>query len=460
MGAIVTNKRISPGMETRPKEFRWKHLFSGGAFQTQQLDASANANLLQETTGYRSSGQVDYSKVETGRDYFAAILAELDRTGNNRYDTGHPFHTINRKLVFSHPFVVINGWSGTRFEGPIMPSFYGTDSNAWTTVPSMNTGYYGPLAIKNTIPSNPESSLTNFLVELKRDGSPDFNPISGFGNSIRKSSSKFTGPSQIINMMQGLAGDYLNFQFAILPFISDLEKLLRAVIDSERILQQLFRDSGRNVRRRFSFPEAQSVTYSYSENDAQLSQWFNFSGAACFFKGNTGAPNLNIYSRGRGETTVKVTESYRFSGAYTYLLEQDDSILGKARLYAQLAQKLIGFGLTPEALWNATPWTWLADWFVNIGDNLSNASAFQTDGLVIRYGYLTRHYVQVLTSTLTGLEFYDRTPGPISASYVVYDKQRVKATPFGFGSNPDSWTDRQWAILASLGMTKSPRVAF
>jgi hypothetical protein len=49
---------------------------------------------------------------------------------------------------------------------------------------------------------------------------------------------------------------------------------------------------------------------------------------------------------------------------------------------------------------------------------------------------------------------------PISSLYRSERKERWKATPYGFGLNMAGFTDQQWAILAALGMTKSPRIAF
>jgi hypothetical protein len=58
----------------------------------------------------------------------------------------------------------------------------------------------------------------------------------------------------------------------------------------------------------------------------------------------------------------------------------------------------------------------------------------------------------------------DKTIGPFnlgstpncfsSLSTTVERKERIKATPFGFGLVDSDFTNRQWAILAALGITR------
>jgi hypothetical protein len=126
------------------------------------------------------------------------------------------------------------------------------------------------------------------------------------------------------------------------------------------------------------------------------------------------------------------------------------------RKYASLARKLVGFRLSPEVLWELQPWSWLVDWVFNVGQILENIESFQTDGLVMRYGYLMcTDVVSTETTAIFSNGVFNRL-GPITKRATVTRKLRVRATPYGFGLDPATWSPERWAILAALGLTKTP----
>lgn len=154
------------------------------------------------------------------------------------------------------------------------------------------------------------------------------------------------------------------------------------------------------------------------------------------------------------------TEKYSFSGAYTYLLNVDDTMLGRLERFEQISNLLLGTRLTPSVLWELAPWSWLTDWFWNVGDIISNASSLSDDGLVLRYGYLMRHTLAFNRYTISSgvtLQGGLKT-GPITATFTRETKERVKATPYGFGLDPASFSAGRWAILGALGLTKSNKI--
>ena len=121
---------------------------------------------------------------------------------------------------------------------------------------------------------------------------------------------------------------------------------------------------------------------------------------------------------------------------------------------ATRASVLLGIELTPEVLWNLTPWSWAADWFANMGDVLSNVSDFANDGLVMHYGYMmeTSHVTHTYDLHGHGLNGVE---SPLTLTFENIQKQRIKASPFGFGLTWESFTPRQLAILAALGISRT-----
>jgi hypothetical protein len=113
---------------------------------------------------------------------------------------------------------------------------------------------------------------------------------------------------------------------------------------------------------------------------------------------------------------------------------------------------LLGTRLTPEVLYNLTPWSWALDWIVDLGAVIGNISAFLADGLILQYGYIMQETVISDIYTLTGATCGNR-PVQLYQTLGTIQKLRRKATPYGFGLNPNAFSDRQWAILAALGLT-------
>jgi hypothetical protein len=172
--------------------------------------------------------------------------------------------------------------------------------------------------------------------------------------------------------------------------------------------------------------------------------------------------DLHLFGRGSLRTTTSSYKRIWFTGAYSYYLSEDTTNLGRYRMYAEKARYLLGFELTAEVLYELAPWSWLIDWFTNLGTLVSNATKLSQDGLVIRWGYLMTEQVNTVTYTLSGVRSHDlrTTLGPSTLTLSTTRKSRVKASPYGFGLNPSSFTARQWSILAALGMTRAPRVAW
>lgn len=287
-------------------------------------------------------------------------------------------------------------------------------------------GPIGTAFINQTIPTNPVVDGAVSLAELFREGIPHM-----IGSSILKDR---------VGFMRSLGGEYLNYQFGWKPLVSDVRSAAKAIIESERILTQLARDSGKNVhRKRISQPIKTTRVYTDSAN--------HYAGMS-----GTDAAAPPWYRETDTTTTIRW-----FSGCYTY--EYEPTRLDTLQRIATQARLLYGLQLDPEVLWNLAPWSWLVDWIANVGPFLGNVSAFQRDGLVLRYGYV----MEETTRTLTRLNRVPAKPGfgtwpPVARDeFVGIRKRREKATPYGFGLTQSAFTNRQWAILAALGMTKSGR---
>jgi hypothetical protein len=159
------------------------------------------------------------------------------------------------------------------------------------------------------------------------------------------------------------------------------------------------------------------------------------------------------------EITSTVVKSY-FSGAFRIYDPELHFLEKRLAEFENNANTLLGTRLDPEVLWNLQPWTWLFDWVFNFGDILGNISAF-SDGIVMQYGYLMREEnirkdIRFSSGvwSRTGTSTWVRSTDPLEVTLTTLRKRRVKASPFGFGLDPETFTESQWAILLALGMSK------
>jgi len=287
----------------------------------------------------------------------------------------------------------------------------------------------GATAIARVLPTNPCADITNFLGELRSDGLPGVKP--------------HLFSREKYDFFRNLGDDYLNVEFGWKPFVADLLDFAGAAKNSEKILAQYVRDSGRGVRRQYRFPPVESTVVSTVPSQ-------------------TVKPVLSsyIYRTNPSATITKTTvtkREYWFSGCFVYYLDPGDTAMGRAKLHAQLAEKLFGAEITPESLWNLAPWSWAVDWVLNVGDVIHNLVAFQQDGLVMRYGYMMAQTTITNTYTIGFPGFYiGEGPNAFSQTFGTIQKVRRKATPYGFGLTFSGFSLRQLAILAALGLTKSP----
>jgi len=377
-------------------------------------------------------------------DLFHNLRSDLHHQSSGA-DTGHEFDTVMQLVSVGSANAHLEGRDGSqswRYDGPVMPDlgqsgfpgpFY--HGSLYGDTPDVDTSFYGPKAIKLTTPTNPVENLAVSLAELKSEGFPP---------SLDLDHWKSTTASA-----RTVADKHLETQFGWLPLISDVHKTFYAIKNASRLLDQFQRDAGNSIRRRLTFP---TTVTEESYPDGYSTCWaenVSPSGFASMWLGRATGGVL--------KETRRTQNTVTFSGAFTYFLQKDNHVLNRLKEYEQMVNHLLGTRLDAETLWNLAPWSWLSDWKANIGDNIANASKLSEDGLVLRYGYLMSETISDHTLSLHGpIPDGVGSCGPISLTFSTVRKQRVRATPYGFGLDPNGFNVRQWSILGALGITKAP----
>lgn len=400
----------------------------------------------QETTSFRTKGGADDEdqEIADARRIFRNGFTSYDPA----YDHGHEFFTTKVSTKTSHPyweardqFATWNQPQTSGFRGPLivcredgrLPEFPPLRRLSEDDIRS-----YGARAISSASPTAPQAALTTLVGEVLLDGGLPY-----AGTKIKED----VRGSHGINPFTGASNDWLNANFGWLPIVSDVRKLVKSLSHSSKTVKQMVRDSGKNVRRSFSFPTIQEHAQNQWINPQNTGGWYNM------------PPDMSARRATNGsEWTLTQMISRRrdiwFKGSFTYHIAVGDDVMNKLERYEQLGNKLLGSRLNASALWELAPWSWLVDWQATVGSALSAISQLSEDGLVIRYGYLMCHTVDEDIWTTSGLGF---TSGGLTHTNTIFrrdTKERIRATPFGFGLNLEELNLKQWSILAALGMTK------
>lgn len=423
-------------MPTRSREFG-RQAFNNCRLKVRRFGRNAEGIPYE----YISMDQ-SFSRVATGTQVTVSDGHPWPPSRGSTDDVGGPFYTrktyVTNKLAhknFKFTKVVIPGGPPSAsdevtYSGPIAATdpnspLGGLPPDASST--STKLDELGATAVSRTVPTNSIASLSTALGEIVTGGLPHL-----VGSTLWKKRAQAP---------RDAGSEYLNVQFGWLPLINDISEFASGVSKAGTVLTQYERDAGRVVRRGYDFPMIHSITTNTTENTPV---W--------------GPSSSLFYRNGRQLTFTRETSIRRwFRGAYTYYLPSGYDSRSKLDRYKLFADR-IGLEISPEVLWELTPWSWAVDWFSNAGDVISNVSAFQQDGLVMRYGYIMEHSIVKDTYTMTGATTDNGVPLPVDPVIIVTEtKVRRQANPYGFGVSWDGLSSFQTSILAALGISRGRR---
>jgi hypothetical protein len=283
-------------------------------------------------------------------------------------------------------------------------------------------------------PGKPLSSSDQAILELVKDGIPSVPGLRSIAGLVKAKK----------DLLKRIAGDYLNIEFGWKPIVNDLQNLYKAQRILDKRLAQLRRDNGFPVRRRGKLP----VTIN---SEVIFKDYGNYSRPVMTteFYGDASSPD-NFRERSESLTT-----EVWFSGRFRYWIPDIGENLWPERTKAAL----FGLNPSPSLLYEVMPWSWLIDWFFNLGDVIDNMSTNAAENLVADYAYIMKRVTKTVHYDLSVVLAYPST----SENFVYTNRQsyggtwkmRDQANPYGFGFTFDGLSWRQKAILTALGLTRT-----
>jgi len=362
-------------------------------------------------------------------------------TGN--YDAGGPFYTSRVSYFLNSGHVSRARWpaQGKYYSGPLRPAFpTSTEISSVGADPTKPLGIkddaalaaLGTTAISQSAPTNPASNLGTTLAEIHREGIPSLPGIKLWKG--RTAAAKAAG------------SEYLNAEFGWLPLVDEVNQVGSAARHSRDLMNQYRHSEGRDTHRRFDFPLQRT------ENTINVGNQLPLGVDSHFF--NTG---VNVATRSL--SLVNETERW-FEGCYTYALPSSTDSWRRGIGFGSQADHLFGLTLTPDVLWELTPWSWAVDWFSNAGDVINNVTNFGLAGLVLRYGFIMEETRSIVAVNMGPQACFAKAGQPTvmsesaSCGYEIVTKRRSSASPFGFSIGWEGLSPTQLAITAALGITR------
>lgn len=322
------------------------------------------------------------------------------------------------------------------FKGPL----YALDPNSRPFPPAYartnaQLDAIGATAIARCQPTNSVASASTFLGELLKDGIPSIPGIRAWEAKA--------------DLARKAGDEFLNVVFGWGPLTNDIRKTASAVNHARTVLNQFERDAGKVVRRGYVFPTEEIDT------TILLS-----SGVQPYYGSIIGFPSTYL-DTGDVYRDLTIRRRTWFSGAFTYHLPRGYKSRETMDRIALGARKVFGLELTPEVVWELTPWSWAVDWVTNAGDVAKNLSSWSKYGQVMKYGYVMEHsiisHTYYFKRTGSGAPTYEGKPigsAPMPVTFTTEVKQRRQANPFGFGVTWAGLSPIQNAILAALGLSR------
>jgi hypothetical protein len=152
---------------------------------------------------------------------------------------------------------------------------------------------------------------------------------------------------------------YLQSQFNILPLISDIVGLSRAIRSTEAEMYRLLKNAAR--------PQQKYFKHTFDELRAEQFSHVNY----------YQTPDFNWPWFGSICEAYSAPEQTVFNAEIEYNYYYPQFMLEHARVLALLDS--LGVNLNPAIIWNAIPWSFVVDWVVNVSSwlNQFKVSAFE-----------------------------------------------------------------------------------
>lgn len=259
-----------------------------------------------------------------------------------------------------------------------------------------------------------------------------------------------------------VASSYLAYIFGYKPTISDLQNIADTVIRMDPIVRNYVAHERMQLRR-----SATHILGSEIGGDTVLrrvtsaNSHFNVAGALVELAYATpGKPAGFPQAEPWAQLTVSTswTQGVRAFGTYTYFIPKPEYLDDRLSTAVRSAQALFGGGLDAPTTWELIPWTWLTDWFVDVGGLLRYQQLVADNQMVAsRQGFTTFERCTA-TASVTLVPNPSGQAPRISTNvahslFLSKKEERRSGNPYSMAVNWEL-SPQQSVILTALGLSR------
>lgn len=430
--------------------------------------------------GYRSKQltQEEVDSIESGTSNSATMLSHirlLEETSGSLSEIGYRRHDMrywptNRRDYRETAY----GPTGFTAQLDIRPHPH--------KVPNKVTlrGAHGIESTTLVLPTDPEESYARSIAgQLLRDSRP---PVERF-NLARSIAEQKDAPmllklsNYIPRSPKDLGGAVLNFLFGLKPTGEDIGKALalalktdaavRSLLESENIQERRY-----NTRTLLNESDGGSLIANVDSCKGVGAVFnvgpFKVKGAFLTCYSAAGSPGDIMDSLFHWQYTK--SQSIRTHATWEYFVPRPLGLEERLPGYRLAAENLLQtFKFDASVVYDLTPWTWLGNWFADIGGLLryqeavlDNQQVMSNSGYTVTTqvsGSVT--YVEQRPNANYGVgynyEMYNLSHPMSTSTYMKKHVVREPCSPYSVGPSWDL-SGQQWSILGALGLARSPGV--
>lgn len=457
---------VSESFQSKPVSVKLTRDYTGAFTDklTQQVSCLPLVNKAQ--VGFRSGPLRPEEKSALGGTSWGNVIKQLDGA-----TTDYPIRSFRPNMVNSRDYTATHTTIGktggdvdmwTRDNRPFhikwkgafhVESFNGMDLPVGPTEEASLSE--AAAMVRNSVPAQSEVDLFLFLGELK-----DFPKILSSVNYVPRQAKE-------------VGGGYLNYAFGIAPTVSDVRALASTIGASIAILERFRNNSRRQLRRRRE--------RSLFDDFTARTGWAQTTGLHALVSldgvivkchdvlphGTSSGYDASLSSL--WSWSCKRSRVLRTFATYEYFIPEPQGFGSRLQHYQKMADQLVGTGLSPGALYDLTPFSWLVDYFVDIGGLIRYQQAIAGNSVVAtRIGHSVEDRVEFSAQISEIRKTPDDTLGRyrtenavvnlLTPTTLTYKKVRRRSgSPYSM--NPTATLSRQqWGILGALGLALSPNV--
>jgi hypothetical protein len=383
-----------------------------------------------------------------------AVIPQSAIQGNRRRVSKPGYSATSGGVTYEYG----GGFANPIFVGDGVPdSFYGSAGYApifsGFAFPTDKTSLYGPKVYKQLRPKIEKAGIGVAIAEIRDLPGMLSQTAKRFHEGFKILGGQDVGGLRAVLGPKAVADDFLNHSFGWVPFLKDLEDLIRVFLNQQEYIARLSRDNNRWQKRQWTFLQESApdtiINYGYSAVSEPRGAWLD------------SMRNLGpAYGGGNSYSTWQLRrrqfDHVWAEGSFKYYRPEFD--MTNSAYHGQMATiyrylTIYGIRVNPSTLYKATPWSWLVDWFTNLGELIERVTDWGSDSLVARYMFLMQHSVR--TVNLAETHYFWDGAETFEWNRIIETKQRDKAeSPYGFNLKWESLSPFQLAILAALPISK------